>query len=98
MEHHTPVQETPWMHESLSGMSLLPWEMDAALKSINSDYEAKRHKDIALRLPEVVAVPKGTFSAWLASKGKLGGQHKVPRLSNDRTTLEEIKQFVSSRA
>lgn len=73
-------------------------EMDAALKSINSDYEAKRYKDIALRLPEVKAVPKGTFNAWLASKGKLGGQHKVPRLSNDRTTLEEIKRFVSSVA
>jgi len=71
-------------------------EMDAALKSINSDYEAKRHKDIALRMPEVMAVPKGTFSSWLSSKGKLGGQHKVPRLSNDRSILEEIKRFVSS--
>jgi hypothetical protein len=72
-------------------------EMDAALKSINSDYEAKRHKDIALRMPEVNVLPKGTFAAWLSSKGKLGGQHKVPRLSNDRSTLEEIKQFFTSR-
>lgn len=72
-------------------------EMDAALKSINSDYEAKRHKDIALRMPEVTVLPKGTFAAWLSSKGKLGGQHKVPRLSNDRSTLEEIKQFFTSR-
>ena len=71
-------------------------EMDAALQSINSDYEAKRHKDIALRLPEVTAIPKGSFAAWLSSKGKLGGQHKVPRLSNDRTILEEIKAFVAS--
>jgi hypothetical protein len=69
-------------------------EMDKALQSINSDYEAKRHKDIALRMPEVTAVPKGKFATWLSSKGKLGGQHKVPRLSNDRSTLEEIKQFV----
>lgn len=71
-------------------------EMDAALKSINSDYEAKRHKDIALRLPEVMAIRKGSFAAWLGSKGKLGGQHKVPRLSNDRNTLEEIKAFVAA--
>lgn len=71
-------------------------ELDAALKSINSDYEAKRHKDIALRLPDVKAVPKGTFTAWLSSKGKLGGQHKVPRLSNDRTFVEEITIFMTA--
>ena len=71
------------------------YELDAALKSINSDYEAKRHKDIALRMPVVKAVPKNTFSNWLNSKGKLGGQHKVPRLSNDRKFLDEITAFVS---
>jgi len=65
-------------------------ELDTALKNTNSDYEAKRHKDIALRLPIVHALPKGSFTAWLRSKGKLGGQHKVPRLSNERTMLEEI--------
>jgi hypothetical protein len=69
-------------------------ELDSALKSINSDYEAKRHKDIALRLPVVQAVPKGSFNNWLSSKGKLGGQHKVPRLSNERGTLEEIQSFM----
>jgi len=66
------------------------YEMDNALKDLNSDYEAKRHKDIALRLPIVHVLPKGTFNEWLKSKGKLGGQHKVPRLSNERTVLEEI--------
>jgi hypothetical protein len=71
-------------------------EMDVVLKSINSDYEAKRYKDIALRMPEVTAIPRGSFAAWLSSKGKLGGQHKVPRLSNDRTVLEEIKAFVAA--
>src|SRR5436189_621529 len=65
-------------------------ELDAALKSINSDYEAKRHKDIALRKPVVRMMKKGVFTEWLRSKGKLGGQHKVPRLSNERTLLEEI--------
>ena len=65
-------------------------ELDTALKNINSDYEAKRYKNIALRLPLVHALPTGTFNQWLRSKGRLGGQHKVPRLSNERTMLEEI--------
>jgi hypothetical protein len=65
-------------------------ELDSALKNCNSDYEAKRQKDIALRMPVVHALPKGIFNAWLRSKGKLGGQHKVPRLSNERVILEEI--------
>jgi hypothetical protein len=64
--------------------------LDSALKNINSDYEAKRYKDIALRMPLVHALPNGTFNEWLRSKGKLGGQHKVPRLSNERTILEEV--------
>ena len=68
--------------------------LDTALKNCNSDYEAKRHKDIALRLPVVHAVPKGTFTEWLRKKGKLGGQHKVPRLSNERGMLEEILQMI----
>jgi len=76
-------------------LQLFTHELDSALKSINSDYEAKRHKDIALRMPIIKAVPKNTFSNWLNSKGKLGGQHKVPRLSNDRKFLEEIAVFIS---
>ena len=70
------------------------YELDNALKTINSDYEAKRHKDIALRMPLILAVPRNTFTNWLSSKGKLGGQHKVPRLSNERTVIEEIKSFI----
>ncbi|CAN5314991.1 GH3 auxin-responsive promoter family protein [soil metagenome] len=65
-------------------------ELDTALKALNSDYEAKRHKDIALRSPIVKAIKPGTFFQWLKSKGKLGGQHKIPRLSNDRILIEEI--------
>jgi hypothetical protein len=74
-------------------LALFAYELDSALKNINSDYEAKRHKDIALRMPVVHAARKGLFNDWLRSKGKLGGQHKVPRLSNDRTTLDAIMQF-----
>lgn len=65
-------------------------ELDAALKNINSDYEAKRYKNIAMGLPIVHLLKKGTFDSWLRSKGRLGGQHKVPRLSNERKLLEEI--------
>ena len=71
------------------------YELDSALKSLNSDYEAKRHKDIALRMPIVKVLPKDTFNNWLFSKGKLGGQHKIPRLSNDRKLLEEILAFAA---
>jgi hypothetical protein len=68
-------------------------ELDAALKNINSDYEAKRHKDIALRLPVVHSVQKGCFNEWLRRRGKLGGQHKVPRLSNEREYVDAILQM-----
>ncbi|MEI8278755.1 MAG: GH3 auxin-responsive promoter family protein [Bacteroidota bacterium] len=67
--------------------------MDKALQAINSDYEAKRYKDMALRMPVVHIMPKGGFNLWLKNKGKLGGQHKVPRLSNERNYLDEILPF-----
>ena len=73
------------------------YELDASLKSSNSDYEAKRYHDIALGMPIVTSIRKNTFKDWLASKGKLGGQHKVPRLSNDRKLLEELKAFLKGR-
>jgi GH3 auxin-responsive promoter len=69
-------------------------ELDSALKSINSDYEAKRHKSIALGLPVIRSLKKGIFNDWLRSKGKLGGQHKVPRLSNERKFIEEILSHI----
>jgi hypothetical protein len=75
-------------------LELFVKEMDQALQQVNSDYEAKRHKDIALRMPIVHKMQKGGFNDWLKSRGKLGGQHKVPRLSNERSYLEEILRFV----
>lgn len=68
--------------------------LDGALKSINSDYEAKRHKDINFVMPIVRSVPPGTFNSWLKSKNKLGGQNKVPRLSNTREFIEELYRFI----
>lgn len=70
--------------------------LDNFLKENNSDYEAKRYKDMAMLLPKIHALPRGTFSNWLKNKQKLGGQHKVPRLSNNRDILEEILQTMSA--
>ncbi|NEN22934.1 GH3 auxin-responsive promoter family protein [Cryomorpha ignava] len=64
--------------------------LDAELKKVNSDYEAKRTGDLSLKMPIVKAVPEGTFYNWLKKRDKLGGQHKVPRLSNDRKLVDEI--------
>lgn len=64
--------------------------LDENLKSVNSDYEAKRYKDLNLVLPIVRSVPKGTFNNWLKAKNKLGGQNKVPRLSNSREFIEDL--------
>jgi hypothetical protein len=64
--------------------------LDRTLREINSDYDAKRSFDLVLAMPKVHHAPKGTFYAWMNERGKLGGQHKVPRLSNSREYIEEI--------
>lgn len=64
--------------------------LDNALKSLNSDYEAKRYNNMTLNEPIVHKARVGQFHDWLAAKGKLGGQHKIPRLSNSRQYLEEL--------
>jgi hypothetical protein len=66
--------------------------LDNALKSINSDYEAKRYHDMTLSLPKINIADKGLFYKWLKQKKKLGGQHKVPRLSNTRWFIDELLQ------
>ena len=70
--------------------------LDNALKAINSDYESKRYNNMTLALPEVNILSSGTFYNWLKEKGKLGGQHKEPRLSNSRKYLEEILEVNSN--
>lgn len=67
--------------------------LDTTLKEVNSDYEAKRWKDIALQPLEVITARKNLFHDWLAQKGKLGGQHKIPRLSNTRDYIEEMLEL-----
>ena len=64
--------------------------LDGELRKINSDYDAKRYKDIAIKQPKVHFVKTGFFDYWLKSKGKLGGQNKIPRLSNDRKYLDSM--------
>ena len=64
--------------------------LDRKLQELNSDYEAKRYKDITLQHLEIIEARSGLFNDWLKSKGKLGGQHKVPRLSNSREYIEQL--------
>lgn len=64
--------------------------LDDTLKEINSDYEAKRQNNLALQPLELIVARKGLFHDWLAQKGKLGGQHKIPRLCNTRQYMEEM--------
>lgn len=68
--------------------------LDNALKSLNSDYEAKRFRDMVLCQPRVRKLPATTFYNWLKQKGKLGGQNKVPRLANNRKYIDEILETI----
>ncbi len=68
--------------------------MDNALKAGNSDYEAKRFQNLVLDTPVIHSVPNNSFLYWLANKGKLGGQNKVPRLSNDRKIVNDLKDII----
>jgi len=88
---------TKGKHEWLIEFSQAPKNMeefefalDEALMECNSDYEAKRYKSITLDKPIIHQASPYTFYTWLAEKGKLGGQNKVPRLSNDRTYMDEL--------
>src|SRR5690554_3531822 len=87
----------PGGHQWLIEFSKEPHDMDnfsaildQQLRLLNSDYDAKRTADIALAFPDITRLEVGTFEKWLKNKGKLGGQHKVPRLSNYRNVVEEI--------
>ena len=73
-------------------------QLDKALQSLNSDYEAKRNKDKALKMPIVHTLPENTFYNWMKSRNKLGGQNKVPRLSNERNFLNDILEFCNMPA
>lgn len=91
------TEEHPGGHEWLIEFEKAPDNLefftevlDNALKSLNSDYEAKRSGNLSIAIPKVHVLENGTFYHWLKHKGKLGGQHKVPRLSNNRTHIDEL--------
>lgn len=65
-------------------------ELDAQLRALNSDYDAKRKGDLALKRLEIFPMPKGVFYAWMKQRNRLGGQHKVPRLNNTREYVDEL--------
>ena len=84
---HQWLIEFAVMPDSLENFSRV---LDTSLQQINSDYEAKRHKNITLQPLEIIVARPNLFHDWLKEKGKLGGQHKVPRLSNTRDYIEEM--------
>ncbi|TCO11038.1 GH3 auxin-responsive promoter [Natronoflexus pectinivorans] len=67
--------------------------LDETLKEVNSDYEAKRYKDMTLVMPDLVTARKGLFFDWLKKKKKLGGQNKVPRLANNREYMDDLLEL-----
>jgi GH3 auxin-responsive promoter len=90
-------QEEKGAHEWIIEFAVAPSDMetftdvlDEGLKKLNSDYRAKRYIDITLRRPIVHAAPDGLFYRWMGSRGKLGGQNKVPRLANSRDYLDGL--------
>ena len=70
--------------------------LDHKLQEINSDYEAKRYKNITLQPLQIIKARPGLFNDWLKAKGKLGGQHKIPRLSNSRQYIDELIEINNS--
>ncbi len=96
-------EDEPGAHEWIIEFEKKPKEfdrfvdiLDNTLREVNSDYDAKRFKDMALRRPKVHNAPNGTFYNWLKSKGKLGGQHKVPRLANERKYVDELLEMMKA--
>ncbi|WP_461082774.1 GH3 auxin-responsive promoter family protein [Spirosoma flavus] len=78
-------------------LDLFTQVLDVSLRQINSDYDAKRYNDMVLKRPRIHAVSPGTFYAWMKHRGKLGGQHKVPRLANSREYLDDILGLLAIR-
>lgn len=77
-------------------MDLFTTTLDETLKNLNSDYEAKRHKSIALKMPIINIAKKDLFLEWMKQRNKLGGQNKVPRLANNREFIDQLIQLNES--
>lgn len=92
-----PMSSTAGAHEWVIEFQRLPIDindfanvLDEELRRLNSDYDAKRYHNMVLKSPVVTIVKEGVFDVWLKKKGKLGGQNKIPRLSNNRQIVEEL--------
>jgi hypothetical protein len=70
--------------------------LDKSLQELNSDYEAKRYKNLTLEKLHLVVAPQGTFYRWMKNRGKVGGQNKIPRLANDRKYLEDLLKLIGT--
>jgi len=81
-----------------SSIDLFIDQLDVSLKKLNSDYEAKRSYNLSLGVPVVRSLEKGVFYEWMKQRAKIGGQHKVPRLSNDRKYVESILKFIATKS
>ncbi|OAQ39092.1 hypothetical protein A5893_10495 [Pedobacter psychrophilus] len=95
-------KDEPGAHEWIIEFEKKPKEferfvdiLDNTLREVNSDYDAKRFKDMALKRPKVHVAPNHLFYDWLKAKGKLGGQHKVPRLANERKYVDELLEMMA---
>jgi hypothetical protein len=95
-------KDEPGAHEWIIEFEKKPREferfvdiLDNTLREVNSDYDAKRFKDMALKRPKVHIAPNDLFYDWLKAKGKLGGQHKVPRLANERKYVDELLEMMT---
>ena len=69
--------------------------LDEHLCALNADYREHRAGDFGLKPPRVTMLETGTFRAWMKERGKLGGQHKVPRIINDADLIANLREFVS---
>ena len=99
-----PTKETKGCHEWIFEFDKHPTDinyfidvLDTVLKSLNSDYEAKRYRNMSIDTPKINIAPEGLFYRWLKGKGKLGGQNKVPRLSNNRTFIDELLVLMNNK-
>lgn len=94
IEHQGAHQWVIEFNKKPEDITLFTKILDEALQEVNSDYKAKREEGSTLSLPQVVVAGQGTFYDWMNSRGKLGGQNKIPRLANDRRYVEELLGFV----
>ena len=79
-----------------SNLEAFSADLDSEICKVNSDYEAKRKNNVTMVAPQVIALKKGTFYEWMRSRGKLGGQNKVPRLSGNRDYAIDILSIQES--